>query len=203
MVVHIYDQQYIEPGVDGPIGVILTPTRELTKQVYQYAKIFIECIGGKAIEVSGGHMGTYEIIKQCKLGCEIIVGSPGRLIDIIRKKGTNLQRVTFLVLDEADRMLDMGFEKQVHSILENIRPDRQTLLLSATFGKRVEKVARSWLRNPVRYVFLWVFELALYRLIWGAHLSCMYYIFVCCTSFVSLFLFLFLQFPLGPHAYGY
>jgi superfamily II DNA/RNA helicase len=52
----------------------------------------------------------------------------------------------------ADKMLDMGFERQVNSILENIRPDRQTLLLSATFGKRVEKVARGWLRNPVRYV---------------------------------------------------
>merc|ERR1711862_379010 len=64
--------------------------------------------------------------------------------------GTNLNRVTFLVLDEADKMLSMGFEKQVTSILENIRPDRQTLLLSATFGKRVERVARNWLRNPVR-----------------------------------------------------
>jgi hypothetical protein len=160
MVVHIYDQKYIESGVDGPIGLVLTPTRELAKQVYQHAKKFIECIGGKAIEVSGGHCGTYELIKRLKLGCEIIVGSPGRVIDIVRKKGTNLRRVTFLVLDEADRMLDMGFEKQVHSILENIRPDRQTLLLSATFGKRVEKVARSWLRNPVRYVSFWVCDMS-------------------------------------------
>jgi len=160
MVVHIYDQRYIESGVDGPIGLVLTPTRELAKQVYQHAKKFIECIGGKAIEVSGGHRGTYELIKRLKLGCEIIVGSPGRVIDIVRKKGTNLRRVTFLVLDEADRMLDMGFEKQVHSILENIRPDRQTLLLSATFGKRVEKVARSWLRNPVRYVLFWVCDMS-------------------------------------------
>jgi hypothetical protein len=191
MVVHIYDQQYIKPGVDGPIGIVLTPTRELTKQVYQHAKIFIECIGGKAIEISGGHRGTYEIIKQCKLGCEIIVGSPGRLIDIVRKKGTNLQRVTFLVLDEADRMLDMGFEKQVHSILENIRPDRQTLLLSATFGKRVEKVARSWLRNPVRYVFLWVFELALYRLIWGVPLFVLYILYIRMLHFFCFSVFVF------------
>lgn len=165
MVVHIYDQQYIRPGVDGPIGLVLTPTRELAKQVYHHAKIFIECVGGKAMEVSGGHRGTYELIKQLKLGCEIIVSSPGRLIDIIRKKGTNLRRVTFLVLDEADRMLDMGFEKQVHSILENIRPDRQTLLLSATFGKRIEKVARSWLRNPVRYVLFWMCDMSRRRCI--------------------------------------
>ena len=150
MIVHINDQAHIEPGIDGPIGIVLTPTRELARQVYRYAKIFVECIGGRAVEVSGGNRGTWELTKELRLGCEIVVGSPGRLIDVVRKKGTNLRRVTFLVLDEADRMLDMGFEKQVNSIMENVRPDRQTLLLSATFGKRVEKVARSWLRNPVR-----------------------------------------------------
>jgi len=150
LVIHISDQPYIQPGVDGPIGVVLTPTRELAKQVYKYAKIFIECIGGKVVEVAGGSKGTWELIKELKKGCEVLVGTPGRVIDVVRKKGTNLGRITFVVLDEADRMLDMGFEKQVSSILENIRPDRQTLLLSATFAKRVEKVARSWVRDPVR-----------------------------------------------------
>ena len=150
MVVHINDQPHIVPGVDGPIGVVLTPTRELAKQVFKYAKTFIECIGGKAIEVAGGNKGTWELTKELKKGCEIVVSSPGRLIDMVKKKGTNLKRVTFLVLDEADRMLDLGFEKQISSVLENVRPDRQTLFLSATFGKRVERVARSWLRNPVR-----------------------------------------------------
>ena len=150
MVVHINDQPHIVPGVDGPIGVVLTPTRELAKQVFKYAKTFIECIGGKAIEVAGGNKGTWELTKELKKGCEIVVSSPGRLIDMVKKKGTNLKRVTFLVLDEADRMLDMGFEKQISSILENVRPDRQTLFLSATFGKRVERVARNWLHNPVR-----------------------------------------------------
>ena len=150
MIVHINDQPHIVPGVDGPIGIVLTPTRELAKQVYKYAKTFIECIGGKAVEVAGGNRGTWELTKDHKKGCEIVVSSPGRLIDMVKKKGTNLKRVTFLVLDEADRMLDMGFEKQVNSILGNVRPDRQVLMLSATFGKRVEKVARSWLRNPVR-----------------------------------------------------
>ena len=80
------------------------------------------------------------------------MSSPGRLIDMVKKKGTNLRRVTFLVLDEADRMLSMGFEKQVTSILNNVRPDRQTLLLSATFGKRVEKVRdeRRMASEPLR-----------------------------------------------------
>lgn len=150
MVVHINDQPYINPGVDGPIGLILTPTRELAKQVYKYASKFIQSIGGKAMEVAGGNRGTWELTKELKKGCEIVVSTPGRLIDLVKKKGTNLKRVTFVVLDEADRMLDMGFESQVSSILGNIRPDRQTLLLSATFGKRVEKVARGWLSSPVR-----------------------------------------------------
>jgi len=150
MIVHINDQPHIEPGVDGPIGIVLVPTRELAKQVYRYAKTFVECIGGRACEVAGGNRGTWELTKDLKRGCEIVVSSPGRLIDMVKRKGTNLGRVTFLVLDEADRMLDMGFEKQVESVLGNVRPDRQTLLLSATFGKRVERVARSWLRNPVR-----------------------------------------------------
>jgi superfamily II DNA/RNA helicase len=97
-------------------------------------------------------MGTWELCKLLKKGCEIIVGTPGRVIDVVRKKGTNLHRVTFIVLDEADRMLSMGFEKQVESILGNVRGDRQTLLLSATFGKRVERVARGWLNDPVRLV---------------------------------------------------
>ncbi len=150
MVVHINDQPYINPGVDGPIGLVLTPTRELAKQVYKYASTFIQSIGGKAMEIAGGNRGTWELTKELKKGCEIVVSTPGRLIDLVKKKGTNLKRVTFVVLDEADRMLDMGFENQVSSILGNIRPDRQTLLLSATFGKRVEKVARGWLKNPVR-----------------------------------------------------
>jgi ATP-dependent RNA helicase DDX42 len=110
----------------------------------------MEALGGKVVEVSGGNKGTWELCKELKKGCEIVVGTPGRVIDVVRKKGTNLERVTFVVLDEGDKMLDMGFEKQVSSILENIRPDRQTLLLSATFGKRVERVARGWLKNPVR-----------------------------------------------------
>eukprot|EP00804_Cyclotella_cryptica_P008392 CCRYP_003913-RA/>CCRYP_003913-RA protein AED:0.14 eAED:0.14 QI:626/1/0.75/1/1/1/4/0/674 len=150
IVIHVIDQPHINPGTDGPIALILTPTRELSKQVSKYAKLYMEPLGGKAVEVSGGNKGTWELCKELKRGCEIVVGTPGRVIDVVRKKGTNLERVTFVVLDEADRMLDMGFEKQVSSILENIRPDRQTLLLSATFGKRVERVARGWLKNPVR-----------------------------------------------------
>ncbi len=76
----------------------------------------------------------------------------GRLIDLIKKKGTNLSRVTFMVFDEADRMFDMGFEPQVRSIANHVRPGRQTLLFSATFKRRIEKLAREILIDPVRII---------------------------------------------------
>lgn len=84
------------------------------------------------------------------LGCEVVISTPGRFIDMVKKKATNCDRITFAVLDEADKMLDMGFEKQVGCILDSIRPDRQTLMFSATFGKKVERVAKGWLTQPVR-----------------------------------------------------
>lgn len=71
---------------------------------------------------------------------------------MIKKKGTNLARVTFLVLDEADRMFDMGFEAQVKSIAGHVRPDRQTLMFSATFKKKIEKLARDTLIDPIRII---------------------------------------------------
>ena len=74
----------------------------------------------------------------------------GRLIDVLKAGDTNLRRCTYLYLDEADRMFDMGFEPQIRSIVGQIRPDRQTLLFSATFKRRVETLARDILRDPVR-----------------------------------------------------
>jgi len=74
-------------------------------------------------------------------GVEIVIATPGRLIDMIESGKTNLKRVTYLVLDEADRMLDMGFEPQIRKIVGQIRPDRQTLMFSATWPKDVQKLA--------------------------------------------------------------
>lgn len=149
LVTHVIDQHHIIPNQDGPIALILTPTRELAKQVHLVAKKLLHVVGGKACAVTGG-MGTYEMSKELKRGCELIVSTPGRFIDMVKRKSTNCQRITFIVLDEADKMLDMGFESQCGSILESIRPDRQTLMFSATFGKRVERAAKGWLQNPIR-----------------------------------------------------
>ncbi|XP_077863735.1 ATP-dependent RNA helicase DDX42-like [Saccoglossus kowalevskii] len=150
LLIHIMDQKDIKPG-DGPIGLICAPTRELSQQIHQECKKF-----GKAYNIhtvcayGGGNM--WEQTKACQAGCEILVATPGRLIDLVKRKATNLERVTFLVLDEADRMFDMGFEPQVRSIANHVRPDRQTLLFSATFRKKVERLARDILTDPIRVI---------------------------------------------------
>lgn len=151
LTVHCIAQDHIQPGVDGPIGLVLTPTRELAAQVHKQCHRLLRTLDGRAVCVTGGNRGTYELSKDLRKGCEVIVSTPGRLIDLVRADATNLRRVTMIILDEADRMLDMGFEKQVTSIMENVRPDdRQTMMFSATFGRRVERVAREWLVDPVR-----------------------------------------------------
>eukprot|EP00061_Rhincodon_typus_P017965 g46922.t1 len=94
----------------------------------------------------------WEQAKALQEGAEIVVCTPGRLIDHVKKKATNLQRVTYLVFDEADRMFDMGFEYQVRSLANHVRPDRQTLLFSATFRKKIERLARDILVDPIRVV---------------------------------------------------
>lgn len=80
-------------------------------------------------------------IRDLQRGVEVVIATPGRLIDMLESGKTNLRRITYLVLDEADRMLDMGFEPQIRKIVGQIRPDRQTLMFSATWPKDVQKLA--------------------------------------------------------------
>ncbi|PSN30406.1 ATP-dependent RNA helicase DDX42 [Blattella germanica] len=150
MLVHIMDQKELQPG-DGPIGLILAPTRELSQQIYMEAKKFGKAYNIQVVCCYGGG-SKWEQSKALEGGAEIVVATPGRMIDLIKMKATNLQRVTFLVLDEADRMFDMGFEPQVRSICNHVRPDRQTLLFSATFKKKIERLARDILTDPIRIV---------------------------------------------------
>ncbi|KAI8813437.1 ATP-dependent RNA helicase DDX42-like protein [Cladochytrium replicatum] len=151
MLIHIMEQEELQHG-DGPIGLILAPTRELVQQIYTETKKFAKAYDLRVSQVYGGASKAEQFKELRNSGVEIIVATPGRLIDIIKMKSTNLRRVSFLVLDEADRMFDLGFEPQVRSICGNVRPDRQTLLFSATFQKRVERVARDVLEDPVRIV---------------------------------------------------
>lgn len=150
MLIHIMDQAELKKG-EGPIGLILAPTRELAQQIYHEAKKFGKVYNINVVCAYGGG-SMWEQTKACQEGAEIVVATPGRLIDLVKKKVIDLKRVTYLVYDEADRMFDMGFEPQVRSIANHVRPDRQTLLFSATFRKRIEKLARDILADPIRVV---------------------------------------------------
>ena len=147
---HIMDQDPLEPG-DGPIGVIMTPTRELATQIWSECKKFTKSLGLKAVAVYGG-TPISEQIGELKPGAEIVVCTPGRMIDMLAANNgrvTNLRRCTYIVLDEADRMFDMGFEPQVMRILDSIRPDRQNVMFSATFPRIMEALARRILDKPI------------------------------------------------------
>lgn len=147
---HILDQPELDYD-DGPISLILSPTRELALQIYTECKKFCKPLKLRAVCVYGG-TGISDQIADLKRGAEIVVCTPGRMIDMLAAnngKVTNMRRVTYVVLDEADRMFDMGFEPQVTKIISMIRPDRQTVMFSATFPRQMEALARKILTKPI------------------------------------------------------
>lgn len=144
-IVHINAQQLLRPG-DGPIVLVLAPTRELVEQIRNECNKFGHSSRIKNTVAYGG-VPKRSQIADLRRGVEILLACPGRLIDFLESNVTNLRRVTYLVLDEADRMLDMGFEPQIRSIVGQIRPDRQTLMWSATWPKEVQALARDLCRE--------------------------------------------------------
>ncbi|KAI9670578.1 MAG: pre-mRNA processing RNA-helicase [Alyxoria varia] len=150
---HIKDQRPLE-SLDGPIGLVLTPTRELCTQIHKECKPWLKALNLRAVSAYGG-APIKDQIAELKRGAEIVVCTPGRMIDLLAANAgrvTNLRRVTYTVLDEADRMFDMGFEPQVMKILANVRPQRQTVLFSATFPRNMEALARKTQSKPVEIV---------------------------------------------------
>lgn len=153
MIRHIKDQRPLEEN-EGPIALVMVPTRELANQVYRDTKSLAKAVGLNCICVYGG-AGVAGQLSELKRGAEIVVCTPGRMIDVLTTsngKITNLKRVTYIVLDEADRLFDMGFEPQITKIINNIRPDRQTVMFSATFPKNVETLAKKILNKPIEIV---------------------------------------------------
>merc|ERR1719321_196407 len=147
-IVHINAQPYLSRG-DGPIVLVMAPTRELAVQIQEECQRF-----GKSSRIKNtccyGGVPKREQEGDLREGVEIVIATPGRLIDFLESDRTNLKRVTYLVLDEADRMLDMGFEPQVRKITSQVRPDRQTLMWSATWPREVQKLAHEVCReSPV------------------------------------------------------
>uniref|UniRef100_A0A8B9P249 Probable ATP-dependent RNA helicase DDX5 n=1 Tax=Apteryx owenii TaxID=8824 RepID=A0A8B9P249_APTOW len=146
-IVHINHQPFLERG-DGPICLVLAPTRELAQQVQQVAAEYSRACRLKSTCIYGGAPKGPQI-RDLERGVEICIATPGRLIDFLEAGKTNLRRCTYLVLDEADRMLDMGFEPQIRKIVDQIRPDRQTLMWSATWPKEVRQLAEDFLKEYV------------------------------------------------------
>lgn len=147
-IVHINNQSRLLRG-DGPIALVLAPTRELAQQIQQVATDFGNSSRIRNTCVFGGAPKGPQV-NDLMDGVEIVIATPGRLIDFLETNRTNLKRCTYLVLDEADRMLDMGFEPQIRKIIEQIRPDRQTLMWSATWPKEVQALATEFLKDYIQ-----------------------------------------------------
>jgi ATP-dependent RNA helicase DDX5/DBP2 len=152
-IVHIQAQPRLQRG-DGPIALCLAPTRELACQIFAEAQKFIRGTGIRAACCYGG-VPKGQQARDLRYGAEFVIATPGRLIDFLTEgthaPQTNLRRVSFAILDEADRMLDMGFEPQVRKIFADITPSKQCLFWSATWPKEVQSLARDLCKeDPVQ-----------------------------------------------------
>ncbi|XP_032408961.1 putative ATP-dependent RNA helicase DDX43 [Xiphophorus hellerii] len=155
--IHMDGQPVLRAERGGPGMLVLTPTRELALQIEAECSKY-SFKGYKSICVYGGgdRRGQINLVKS---GVDIVIATPGRLNDLQMNNLINLRSITYLVLDEADRMLDMGFEPQILKILLDIRPDRQTVMTSATWPTGVRRLAKSYLKNPMM-VYVGTLDLA-------------------------------------------
>ncbi|AZJ36986.1 DEAD/DEAH box helicase [Tenacibaculum singaporense] len=129
-------------------ALVLTPTRELAAQVYDNVREYSTHLNIKSTAIFGGVKPSSQIA-TLKNGIDVLVATPGRLIDLHEQNQLSLKRVDVLVLDEADRMLDMGFLRDIKKIISFLPQKRQNLLFSATFSKEIKKLAQGILHNPV------------------------------------------------------
>lgn len=149
---HIKAQRDLSESETGPIGLILAPTRELALQIYQEVKNFTDSDNSFTSICCTGGSEMKKQVDDLKRGCKLVVATPGRFIDLLtlnNGKLLNPRRITFVVLDEADRLFDMGFEPQVTQIMQTVRPDKQCALFSATFPNKLKKFAIKALSDPL------------------------------------------------------
>ena len=132
-----------------PRALVLAPTRELASQILESCRDYSKHLGLRH-EVMYGGVGMMQQIKAMQKGCDILVATPGRLLDLMQQRHVDLSAVEVLVLDEADRMLDMGFIRDVERVLRALPQDRQSLLFSATMPDDVARLSRGYLRQPER-----------------------------------------------------
>jgi len=133
-----------------PTALVLVPTRELAKQVVDVLKPIGKAVGVRVAAFYGG-TSMEKQIKNLRRNIEVAVATPGRLIDLLERNELDLDEISILVVDEADRMADMGFLPQVEWLLRKVPDERQTLLFSATLDREVDVLVRRYMRDPVRH----------------------------------------------------
>ena len=144
--------QKIDPSREGVQAVVLSPTRELCLQIAGDLKDYSKYLDGVRVLAVYGGADISSQIRALRRGVQIIVATPGRLIDLMERGAAALDNVDNVVLDEADEMLNMGFSESIDRILEGVPRDRNTLLFSATMSKEIEKIARNYLTDPKEIV---------------------------------------------------
>ncbi|KAL3920827.1 MAG: hypothetical protein SGILL_003062 [Bacillariaceae sp.] len=153
MAVHLMANQH---GARKSRSLVLVPTRELALQVEQVAKSLFAHLPITALAITGGNLGRYQLsqkLQSTKPHC--VIATPGRLLDVLSaqqksKQEWLLPNITLLIMDEADKMIQLGFANQVTQVLQNLRPDRQSLLVSATFDSRLQRRCQEWMHQPYR-----------------------------------------------------
>ncbi|KAI5649018.1 hypothetical protein M9H77_35023 [Catharanthus roseus] len=149
MIQHCLAQPPIRRG-DGPLALVLAPTRELAQQIEKEVKAFSKSLDSFRTAIVVGGTNISDQRSELRLGVDVVVATPGRFIDHLQQGNTSLSRVSFIVLDEADRMLDMGFEPQIREVMQSLPKKHQTLLFSATMPMEIETLAQEYLSNPVQ-----------------------------------------------------
>ncbi|KAI9118267.1 hypothetical protein K1719_010599 [Acacia pycnantha] len=149
MIEHCLAQPPIQRG-DGPLALVLAPTRELAQQIEKEVKAFSRSLESFKTAIVVGGTNIEKQRSELRAGVDIVVATPGRFIDHLQQGNTSLSRISFVVLDEADRMLDMGFEPQIREVMRNLPEKHQTLLFSATMPEEIEALAKEYLASPVQ-----------------------------------------------------
>lgn len=149
MIQHCVAQTPVGRG-DGPLALVLAPTRELAQQIEKEVKALSRSLDSFKTAIVVGGTNIAEQRSELRGGVSIVVATPGRFLDHLQQGNTSLSRVSFVVLDEADRMLDMGFEPQIREVMQNLPDKHQTLLFSATMPLEIEALAQEYLTDPVQ-----------------------------------------------------
>ncbi len=140
--------EQIDPLNNSVQAMIISPTRELAIQIAKNIEEYAKYLDGVEVLAIYGGANINQQIKTLRKGVQIVVGTPGRMVDVMNRKALDLSNIQWLVLDEADEMLNMGFKDELDKLLKDTPKEKQTLLFSATFPKEVERIAKNYLVEP-------------------------------------------------------